>query len=945
MNTPQDNHDRSDHAQRLHEQLCAYVFGELEGDDRAALEAELERSPELQAEHDRLKATVAFVQDALPPEALTPETHAILTKAASTPPGAGRLFRLVPRMAAAAVVVIAVGFGLKLMITSEPKTHLQRDEPLLQARVESPPEKSAETWYAFDEKGAPPAAERGRGVVEELQDEARRGLAGLGYAGDDGGEEVVAEALGVLPTQTPNPAPATKQAPSLGKSAPPAPTGGPSSPGPPARDAALGEPLLRDVEIADNYGAATGNQPAPTVAAVVPGAEPGTPELKLSRLRLGTALKLETESPFDAVTFNDAWGIGGGGGAARPERELASIDEALDAAVFAFDALDEEAEVDLDGEADLAAGRYFGRRKEKKPSAGYLADSRPYFATADDLEREANRIIGFCRRRPNETPSMMFYRYWGDNPFESTATDSLSTFAADVDTASYALARRYLRKGLVPEKAQIRTEEFLNYFDADVAAPTEDVFGIRMDLAPSYFGGDGEPKWLLRVVLRGQEVDKFERQPLALTFVVDVSGSMKEGGRMELVKHALRLLVGEMSTSDAIAIVAFSNEARMILPMTSAANRGVIESAIYGLNPDGGTNAEAGLRMGYEVAAAELTPNASNRVVLLSDGVANIGQTDQDRIAGDVAKRRELGIYLNTVGVGMNNHNDTFLEQMAVKGDGLCNYIDTPEEAQRALVENFTGAFQPIARDVKIQVEFDPSQVESYRRLGYENRAIADADFRRDEVDAGEVNAGHQVTALFELTRFPASVGTESPLATVRVRYKPPFAVDKGLLDEGSRQGAEEASEIVARLHASQAFSSFAGTPLGYRRATLVAQVAEVLRRSVHARDNDFDNLLAAMVTLDRELQDPEFSELCALLRDKRDLIKRTLHREDDLRRAVDELCRNRYLNAQLEDLQREELADQLDQLERQNAELEALIRELLRQRMGITEEAGAEKR
>ena len=557
-----------------------------------------------------------------------------------------------------------------------------------------------------------------------------------------------------------------------------------------------------------------------------------------------------------------------------------------------------------------------------------------------DTRAYCDEIVRFCRIRPQETPSMMFYRCWGDNPFELAQLDPLSTFSADVDTASYTLARNYLKRGIMPTKEQIRTEEFVNYFDSGVAAPVsngESPFGIHMDMAPSLFGKKGE--WMLRVVLRGKEVDKAERQNLALTFVVDTSGSMKQENRMELVKHALRLLVGELYPNDSIAIVAFSSEARQILPMTSASAKGLIETAIYGLNADGNTNADAGLRMGYEIAGQALTPGANNRVVLLSDGVANVGNVDEHSILASVEHQRAKGIYLNTIGVGMGNHNDALLEQLADRGDGLCNYIDTADEAYKALVENFTGAFQPIARDVKIQVEFDPAQVQSYRLLGYENRAVADVNFRNDTVDAGEVGAGHQVTALYELVRLPAATN-DGPLATARVRYKPPFAVDRGERGAEARQQAEQATEIEQSFAFRQVSTSFQGTQPGYQRTVLVAQFAEFLRRSVHARGDSYDQLLQEAARLLREAPTDEFAEFAALAAAQRNLIVSHLPQDDAIAKAIEELTRYHYLKGKLEQLQKqsEDVVEGVEELQQENDELENRIRDLIQKHL---DEAG----
>ncbi|HKX46329.1 MAG TPA: von Willebrand factor type A domain-containing protein, partial [Planctomycetota bacterium] len=403
---------------------------------------------------------------------------------------------------------------------------------------------------------------------------------------------------------------------------------------------------------------------------------------------------------------------------------------------------------------------------------------------------EAERLLGTCLRRPGESLRDMFFRHWGTRPFTPTSEDALSTFAVDVDTASYALARAMLNAGHLPAREQVRVEEFVNYFDAELAPPTAGTFALTTELGPSLFRPQGSQHWLLRVGVKGREVAEHERRAVALTFVVDVSGSMNQGGRLQLVQNALRQLLAKLEPADSVAIVKFSNAAELVLPRTSAGQRGVLEAAVAGLASGGGTNVEGGLVLGFDEASRSFDPEAGNRVVLLSDGVGNIGATTQEQILARVAGERAKGIYLNTVGVGLGNHNDAFLEQLANRGDGLCNYVDGPLEAKRALVDNFLGAFETIARDVKLQVEFDPQQVGSWRLLGYENRALADREFRQDAVDAGEVGSGHAVVALYELAdvRFG-----EGDLATVRVRFKAPF---DGSTPEGAT--AETAAEVAA---------------------------------------------------------------------------------------------------------------------------------------------------
>lgn len=558
------------------------------------------------------------------------------------------------------------------------------------------------------------------------------------------------------------------------------------------------------------------------------------------------------------------------------------------------------------------------------------------------IEAQYQQLLGRLERRPDEKPSMMYFRFWGDNGFEFPVQDALSTFAADVDTASYTLARNYIQKGYLPERAQIRTEEFVNYFTPDVPAPTDGrTFNVTHELAPNPFGPetagtvsfdivDGEVafqqalpnRWTLRVGVRGEVIPDAERDPLALTFVIDVSGSMEQENRLELVKHSLRMLVNELGPDDQIAIVTFANDARRLLTMQSASNRSAIETALYSMSAGGGTNAEGGLLKGYEEAVLGFTEGAVNRVVFLSDGVGNIGETNEQSLLAEVKRAREKGIYLNTVGVGMGNHNDRFLEQLANGGDGLCNYVDGPAEAERALVTNFTSAMQPIARDVKLQVEFDPEQVVAYRLLGYENRAIADADFRNDKVDAGELGSGHQVVALYELVLKDVDTTGARPLCTTRVRHKVPY----GELEKGAEDVATE-MEVAGTW--ADAKGSFEQASAGFQKSALAAQFAEFLRRSTHAKDESVSELRVAIERLDRATDDAEVKELAALVQLCQGQLEKALRQADaPAQAAYDELAsfewgctQRRYRGLEVDE----------DQVARRRGELRQNLRDALK--------------
>lgn len=444
----------------------------------------------------------------------------------------------------------------------------------------------------------------------------------------------------------------------------------------------------------------------------------------------------------------------------------------------------------------------------------------------------------------------MFFEHYGVNPFIDTEDDRFSTFAVDVDNASYAMARSYLDRGVLPPKEAIRVEEFINSFDHGYAPPRDGLvadrewapsehgtFAIHLDAAPSPFGKN---LVLLRVGLKGREVHVRDRKPATLTFVVDVSGSMQRENRLELVKRALHMLLDQMNGDDEVALVVYGSEARVICPPTSLRERGEIERAIDRLRAGGSTYAEAGLTEGYRIAEQAYRPGRINRVVLCSDGVANVGRTGAEDILGVIKSRTGKGIYLTAVGFGMGNYNDVLMEKLANQGDGNYYYVDSLDEARRVFVENLTGTLQTIARDTKIQVEFDPTAVQKYRLIGYENRDVADRDFRNDRVDAGEVGAGHEVTALFELRLEDRSRGD---MATVRIRYE----------DPETGKVTEEARTIGARDVADR----FERTDPTFRMDAAVAEFAEILRHSYWARDGKLSETLGVARDALRDLRDP----------------------------------------------------------------------------------------
>ncbi|WP_030563501.1 vWA domain-containing protein [Streptomyces aureocirculatus] len=366
---------------------------------------------------------------------------------------------------------------------------------------------------------------------------------------------------------------------------------------------------------------------------------------------------------------------------------------------------------------------------------------------------------------------------------EPAPADLLSTFALDVDTASYGFARRTLGQGRLPDPATVRPEEFVNSFRQDYPKPDGDGFSVTVDGARA--GADG---WsLMRVGLATRPDDeRHARPPAALTFVVDISGSMAEPGRLDLVRKSLGVMTDQLRDDDSVALVTFSDRAETVLPMTRIDDgRDRVHEAVDRLRPTSSTNVEAGITTGYDTASRGLREGATNRVVLLSDALANTGDTTADGILRRVEEaRRAHGITLFGVGVG-SDYGDALMERLADRGDGHTTYVADEEDAREVFCERLPAQIDLRARDAKAQVSFDAETVERFRLIGYDNRRVADEDFRDDRVDGGEVGPGHTVTALYAVRTRP---GARGPVATARVRW----------LDPGSRAPREVSAGVSA---------------------------------------------------------------------------------------------------------------------------------------------------
>jgi Ca-activated chloride channel family protein len=437
-------------------------------------------------------------------------------------------------------------------------------------------------------------------------------------------------------------------------------------------------------------------------------------------------------------------------------------------------------------------------------------------------------------------------------PMINTARDPLSTFAIDVDTASYTQARSHLRAGRLPPADTVRIEEFVNYFRYDYPGPDradDRPFAVHMHAAPSPLHPG---RHLLRVGVQARRLSAAERKPVHLVFLVDVSGSMAGPERLGLVRQSLNILTDNLRDGDTVALVTYADGSRVVLPPTGVSGRHRIRAAIEKLTADGGTAMSDGMKRAYALAARGVRPGAVSRVIVLSDGDANIGNDRYEDILSDIRAQVDAGVTLSTIGFGMGNYRDDMMERLADNGNGNNYYIDTPAEARRVFHEQIDGTLEVVAKDVKIQVEFDPKVVSRYRLLGYENRAIADDEFRDDTVDAGEIGAGHAVTALYELALADGAGAADGDVATVRVRAKTP---------RGTR-----AKETVYALPRRAVAVRYADTPESLRLAVAAAEVALLLRATPRVALSRHPQVSLLAKAAARESSDPASRELPELL-------------------------------------------------------------------------------
>ena len=362
------------------------------------------------------------------------------------------------------------------------------------------------------------------------------------------------------------------------------------------------------------------------------------------------------------------------------------------------------------------------------------------------------------------------YSKFKEHEFIDAQQQRVTTFAIDVDRASYAIVRRHLAKGLVPPPDAVRVEEFLNYFAWSYPQPNNNVpFTITSEVAGCPWNMQNR---LVRIGIQGRNLDQWKMAPNNLVFLIDVSGSMSPTDRLPLLQSAFRVLVNELRAEDRVSLVVYAGAAGLVLPPTSGADKQTILSAIDNLRSGGSTAGGEGIDLAYKIAQENFLQDGNNRVILATDGDFNVGVYGPEALEKLIEKKRASGVFLSVLGVGDDNLRDDSMETLADKGNGNYAYLDSLKEAEKVFRRELTGTLVTIAKDVKVQIDFDPAMVASYRQIGYENRALENKDFDDDEKDAGELGAGHSVTALYEIV--PAATASRGPIATVKLRYKEP---------------------------------------------------------------------------------------------------------------------------------------------------------------------------
>jgi Ca-activated chloride channel family protein len=420
----------------------------------------------------------------------------------------------------------------------------------------------------------------------------------------------------------------------------------------------------------------------------------------------------------------------------------------------------------------------------------------------------------------------------------------VSTFSVDVDTASYANIRRVLNQGALPQHDAVRVEELINYFSYNYPVPTKQPFSVYSEIGPSPYNAD---KHLLHIGVKGKSISADSRPAANLVFLIDVSGSMNNPNKMGLLKNALKMLTNQLNQQDSVAIVVYAGAAGTVLKPTKGDNKQAIIDALAQLSAGGSTNGGEGIKAAYNLAQQSFIKGGINRIILATDGDFNVGTTNNQTLQNLVESKRSLGIDLSILGLGTGNYNDELMQQLAQNGNGNAYYIDNLNEARKVLVEELSSTLVTIAKDVKVQVEFNPQLVSEYRLIGYETRALKREDFNNDKVDAGDIGAGHTVTAIYEISLASSSNKANDPLRYERNNREPKTSNNSelGYLRLRYKAPTEQESQLIEiAINKNKIIQKLDDTSNNYQFSAAVAGFAQLLRGGVNLSTMELSNII-----------------------------------------------------------------------------------------------------
>ncbi len=473
-------------------------------------------------------------------------------------------------------------------------------------------------------------------------------------------------------------------------------------------------------------------------------------------------------------------------------------------------------------------------------------EATPNVGAADSIVVTGSKATGYPNPvvYPNKPDEFEKYPHYQINGVKQTATEPVSTFAMETDTASYSTARRTINDGSLPANDSIRVEEFLNYFKYNYQLPKDKSapFSTNVSIVPSPWNED---KKIIHIGLQGYKIDPENRPPLNIVFLLDVSGSMQSEDKLPLAKRSIRALASSLNANDHVSMVVYAGASGTVLKPTKGDNKKAIVCALEALEAGGSTAGAEGIELAYKTAKMNFKKDAINRVVLMTDGDFNVGIDDPDALEDLIEQKRKEGVYLSVLGFGDGNYRDDMMQALAQKGNGIAAYIDTFAEAKKVLYDEFTSSMFPIANDVKAQIEFNPAQVSQYRLIGYETRKLNQEDFNNDKIDAGEIGAGHQVTALYEITL----KGAKSDIDPLRYQEAKAPIEDKGselgYLKLRYKLPGSNVSKLIERpLTKSDMVSNINNAKPSTKLALAVAGFAQLLRNDPWIGKFGFDDVI-----------------------------------------------------------------------------------------------------